>query len=98
MYYSEVFSDYGQAVANTKVVGKQVANFIQNLNDHFGTKINNRSHLIGHSLGAHVAGYAGMYWHGNLSRITGKSISEMSFCSCFQNIVDFRFRSRWSLF
>ncbi|GAB6025976.1 hypothetical protein CHUAL_011945 [Chamberlinius hualienensis] len=61
--------NYVQAAANTRVVGKQVAKFIRTLNQIRGTN-NTFYHLIGFSLGAHVAGFAGDEVK-NLSRITG---------------------------
>ena len=61
---------YGQATANTRVVGAQVGKLINFLVAN--TNITEDDvHVIGHSLGAHVAGYAGQRVH-NMSRITGK--------------------------
>ena len=51
-------------------VGKQLALFIESLSRHFKTNINSVTHIIGFSLGAHVAGFAGTQLK-NLSRITG---------------------------
>ncbi|UYV60665.1 PNLIP, partial [Cordylochernes scorpioides] len=60
---------YAQAVANTRVVGAEVARLIYRLQLAAGA-VPETFHLIGHSLGAHVAGYAGKRtWR--LGRITG---------------------------
>ena len=63
---------YSTAAANTDVVGKQISLLIEALNDFFGEDINNNTHIVGFSLGAHVAGMAGYYLSGYLGRITGK--------------------------
>lgn len=60
---------YVQATANTRVVGAQIAEFIQSLMKIYKLSPLN-FHLIGHSLGAHVVGYAGSVIK-NLDRITG---------------------------
>lgn len=60
---------YNQATANTRVVGAEIAVLVSSLNRVLGTT-NSQYHLIGHSLGAHVAGYAGSRLPG-LGRITG---------------------------
>ena len=60
---------YGLAAANARVVGVDVAKLIQELVDKTGANLGD-FHIIGHSLGCHVAGYAGERLKG-LGRITG---------------------------
>ncbi|OAD60287.1 Pancreatic lipase-related protein 1 [Eufriesea mexicana] len=57
--------NYVRAAANTRLVGRQLAKLVRSLNVPL-----ERIHLIGFSLGAHVAGFAGAEL-GNVSRITG---------------------------
>ncbi|KAJ6221998.1 hypothetical protein RDWZM_000543 [Blomia tropicalis] len=61
---------YGQAVVNSRVVGPMIAIQIQGFVREHGGNISDY-HLLGHSLGAHVAGYAGKFLKGELGRITG---------------------------
>ncbi|KAK4875580.1 hypothetical protein RN001_012002 [Aquatica leii] len=61
--------NYVKAVVNTRLVGKQVALLLKGLINEMGL-IPSNIHLIGFSLGAHVAGFAGSDLK-NLSRITG---------------------------
>ncbi|GFX15284.1 pancreatic triacylglycerol lipase [Trichonephila clavipes] len=61
---------YSVTVANSRVVGAQIAHFINYLYKTMGTSPES-FHLIGHSVGAHVAGYAGERLH-KLGRITAK--------------------------
>lgn len=61
--------NYVRAAVNTRLVGKQVALLIKAINLEFGD-INNSTHLVGFSLGAHVCGFVGKEVR-NLSRITG---------------------------
>ena len=63
-----VLPNYVRAAVNTRLVGKQLALLLQHL-EKLGTPPS-LFHLIGFSLGAHVAGYAGSEIK-NLSRITG---------------------------
>ncbi len=60
---------YAQAASNTQVVGAEIAKLIKSLIEQTGANISD-FHLIGHSLGAHVAGYAGERLD-DLGRITG---------------------------
>jgi hypothetical protein len=65
-----VIPNYVRAAANTRLVGKQLSMLLEGLNKHLGLPFHN-VHVIGFSLGAHVAGFAGAELK-NLSRITGK--------------------------
>lgn len=66
-----------QATANTRVVGLEIAYLVAKLGDYYGLKADD-VHLIGHSLGAHTAGYAGERIAG-LGRITGLDPAEPYF-------------------
>ncbi|XP_069170599.1 pancreatic triacylglycerol lipase isoform X1 [Procambarus clarkii] len=68
---------YSQATANTRVVGLEVAHFINWLKDNVGLDPSD-VHIIGHSLGSHTAGYAGERVSG-LGRITGLDPAEPFF-------------------
>ncbi|XP_068209497.1 pancreatic triacylglycerol lipase-like isoform X3 [Palaemon carinicauda] len=64
---------YTQTVANIRLIGSIVGRFILDLRDFFGVSPA-RVHIIGHSLGAHLAGYTGEYLKtqdAKLGRITG---------------------------
>ncbi|XP_068220718.1 uncharacterized protein [Palaemon carinicauda] len=61
--------NYVRAASNTRLVGRQVAVLIQQINDLLNTTLDD-FHLIGFSLGAHVSGHAGARLK-NLSRISG---------------------------
>jgi pimeloyl-ACP methyl ester carboxylesterase len=60
---------YTQATANTQVVGAEIAKLVNTLISVKGISAKN-VHLIGHSLGAHISGYAGSRIKG-LGKITG---------------------------
>lgn len=62
--------DYPKAVANTRLVAKQVYMLVK-LMIKKGMDVS-RIHLIGHSLGAHVSGYVGADLNGQLGRISGE--------------------------
>ena len=64
------FDQYDQAVANTRVVGAVISELVKAL--HNTTQLDySNVHLIGHSLGSHICGFAGERIPG-LGRITGK--------------------------
>ncbi|XP_025110727.1 pancreatic triacylglycerol lipase-like [Pomacea canaliculata] len=63
------FSLYGQATANTRVVGAMIAQLIMFIQNTTGARQEDM-HIVGHSLGSHVAGYAGERLQ-HLGRITG---------------------------
>ena len=63
------FKLYTMATANTQVVGVEVARLISMLVERTGVRADS-FHCIGHSLGAHICGYAGKRLKG-IGRITG---------------------------
>lgn len=68
---------YTQATANTRLVGLELAYLIQKLRDDHGLRTED-VHIIGHSLGAHTAGYAGERVP-NIGRITALDPAEPYF-------------------
>lgn len=66
---------YVQAVANIRLVGSMTAHVIHMIHEELGLKDLSNLHFIGHSLGSHLAGYAGYYLQKDfglkLGRITG---------------------------
>jgi len=74
--------NYVRAAANTRLVGRQLAKLIRSLNVPL-----EKVHMIGFSLGAHVAGFAGAEL-GNVSRITGKSNVILSKIKCKMTYVN----------
>ncbi|XP_012244596.1 pancreatic lipase-related protein 2 isoform X1 [Bombus impatiens] len=69
---------YTQATANTRLVGLEIAHLLKHLQTNYGLDPND-VHLIGHSLGAHTAGYAGEKMGGKVGRITGLDPAEPYF-------------------
>ena len=65
---------YSQAAANTRLVGLEIAQLIESLVANAGARAED-FHVIGHSLGAHIAGYCGESvierGLGKLGRISG---------------------------
>lgn len=80
--------NYVRAAVNTRLVGKQVALLMKTINDKLASSMNERTHIIGFSLGAHVAGFAGSELS-NLSRITGMKTILRWLMSCF--VIEFGF-------
>uniref|UniRef100_A0A8D2JQ83 phospholipase A1 n=1 Tax=Sciurus vulgaris TaxID=55149 RepID=A0A8D2JQ83_SCIVU len=68
---------YTDAVNNTRMVGHSVARMLDWLQEKEDFSLRN-VHLIGYSLGAHVAGYAGNFVKGTVGRIT--AITEVVKC------------------
>jgi hypothetical protein len=64
---------YTQSTANTQIVGIEIANLVNALKG--SSSDLNKFHVIGHSLGSHIAGYAGARLNGKLGRITGLDVS-----------------------
>ncbi|XP_037660562.1 pancreatic triacylglycerol lipase isoform X1 [Choloepus didactylus] len=69
---------YTQASQNIRVVGAEVAYFVEVLQSNFRYSLSD-VHIIGHSLGAHTAGEAGRRLNGAVGRITGLDPAEPCF-------------------
>jgi len=66
---------YAEVVKNVPVVGKRIQEFIVFLQDNGKISGPEQVHLVGQSLGAHISGFAGLYYrevkNAKLDRITG---------------------------
>ncbi|XP_030766967.1 pancreatic triacylglycerol lipase-like [Sitophilus oryzae] len=60
---------YDQAIANARTVALEIINFIKVLKQKFNFDVS-RLHLIGHGVGAHIAGYVGTVFC-RIKKITG---------------------------
>uniref|UniRef100_A0A8C9RAN1 triacylglycerol lipase n=1 Tax=Scleropages formosus TaxID=113540 RepID=A0A8C9RAN1_SCLFO len=69
-WLSTAHNHYTVAAQNTKRVGENVAHFITWMKEATGLSLESL-HLIGYSLGAHVAGFAGSHVSNKIGRITG---------------------------
>jgi len=67
--YEKYNAPYLTAVSNAKAVGGCVAAFVNDMLKNGQTL--DKFYLIGHSLGAHIAGYAANQCQGTLGRVTG---------------------------
>ncbi|XP_020843816.1 pancreatic triacylglycerol lipase-like [Phascolarctos cinereus] len=69
---------YTQASQNVRVVGAEMAYFVDYLKTELGYSPSN-VHIIGHSLGSHIGGEAGRRSNGLIGRITGLDPAEPCF-------------------
>ncbi|XP_013869659.1 lipoprotein lipase isoform X1 [Austrofundulus limnaeus] len=69
-WLSSAQNHYVIAAQKTKAVGREVARFIDWIEETANMPLDN-IHLIGYSLGAHVAGFAGSHATNKVGRITG---------------------------
>lgn len=71
--WGEMASDnnYLSSAASTKNVGKNIAMVIDHMVKERGARLED-IHIVGHSLGAHTAGYAGMFTRAKIGRMVGR--------------------------
>ena len=67
----DIFDAYRQPSQNTRVVAKQLQLLLDQLHSEVGMKYED-VHLIGHSLGAHIAGLIAGFLSAQIGRISGK--------------------------
>ncbi|XP_071784199.1 pancreatic triacylglycerol lipase-like [Asterias amurensis] len=61
---------YQKSVMDIVLVAKELALLLEELHEHRGLQYED-VHMLGHSLGAHLAGYTGMFLNGQIGRISG---------------------------
>ena len=61
---------YQKSVMDIVLVAKELALLLEELHERRGLQYED-VHMLGHSLGAHLAGYTGMFLHGQIGRISG---------------------------
>ncbi|XP_076546775.1 endothelial lipase isoform X2 [Osmia lignaria lignaria] len=81
---------YPLAANNTRRVGEFLGDFLEFLNHESNLEYKD-VHISGHSLGSHVAGFAGAYLDGRIGRITGLDPASPLF-ETISGIVDPEFR------
>nr|XP_027194015.1 pancreatic lipase-related protein 2-like [Dermatophagoides pteronyssinus] len=69
--HSEKGVSYPRAVSNIRIVGIMIGKLIEQISQEFSNDNPGTFTLVGHSLGAHIAGYAGKYLNGTIDRIYG---------------------------
>ncbi|XP_042198595.1 lipoprotein lipase isoform X2 [Callorhinchus milii] len=69
-WLSRAHQHYTVAADNTRLVGQDIAQFVEWLEE-YSNFPSERIHMLGYSLGAHVAGFAGSHGTNKVGRITG---------------------------
>ncbi|XP_071784162.1 pancreatic lipase-related protein 2-like [Asterias amurensis] len=64
------YDNYERSVMDIVLVAKELALLLEELHEHRGLQYED-VHMLGHSLGAHLAGYTGMFLNGQIGRISG---------------------------
>ena len=72
LLWGEPSLTYTQPCQNIRVVAKELQLLLQQLHSEVGMQYDD-VHIIGHSLGAHAAGYTGALLNGRIGRISGKN-------------------------
>ncbi|XP_035727793.1 uncharacterized protein LOC118444057 [Vespa mandarinia] len=88
-WFPASLKEYGIAAKLTRQIGKYIAEMLDFLVSQTGLSLDD-VHILGHSLGAHVAGFAGMKVSGTIGRITGMDPARPGFES--SNLNDLRIR------
>lgn len=76
---------YPVAANNTRRVGEFLGDFLEFLNRESNLEYKD-VHISGHSLGSHVAGFAGAYLDGRIGRITGARPLTLLRCVNYYNL------------
>ena len=67
--------NYFRSKMDSRLVARELAVLLKKLHEHPGLDLDYANvHLVGHSLGAHLAGYTGDFLQGQIGHITGKDI------------------------